>query len=664
MHMKKPFASLRRDDEGVALVAVIGLMAVGLLLSSLILGSVVNGVAFTSSTRAGVQSQASAEAGVAQALAGLRAGTCAAKSGVYQSAPGVFPQYKAVVWSQSSGGTWAPGCPQTGTLAIKILSDGTAQARGAGGQSGNDVSAVEAIFATTPTTITVPATGPAVYAYSSQGFGGGGQLLTLDGSNANIMVNTGSVICDGGAGLQGDVVILNGNLTLSNSCNVKGNIWVSGNVTVSGGLTVGGDIVAGGTLVHTSSGTVGGGLYAGGSVTVSGGGLIKKGITSGGTTSISSRTVDGDVWSIGNVTLGSTTIGGNVTSGGKVTPTSSKIGKSVWANGDYVTNGGVKVGEGVSATLINLTNSGDTIGTTAWSSSSVQMTWSVKINNIVAKSLTTGGGTWTGGAFIDGTATATEWTTIPGSIRARVLNANNVTFQGGKTVLPNGPINGSTPPSPPARPVTPTAPGVPTWVDFKYDLSQWSGYAVKTLSGTCTFQQIMTAVDSFAATSTTPARKGLLDARGCTNGFSLLNDQPRITLSDDLVIFANKFDIQTSTKFQSTVQHKLWLITPDEVANGVPNCPAGGSFYLGGGMSFQQTVDVMVYTPCAISISTSTPWRGQIFGSTVSVSGATQLTFVATGLPGVDLSTGLTSTIPSTAPTWTLASTRNVAVGG
>ena len=657
-------ARLRRDEEGVALVAVIGLMAVGLLLSSLILGSVVNGVSFTSSTRAGVQSQASAEAGVAQALAGLRAGTCAAKAGVYESAPGVFPQYRAVVSSQSSGGTWAPGCPQTGSLAVKISSDGTAEAIGAAGRSGNDVSAVEAIFTTVSTPITVPATGPAVYAYSSQGFGGGGQLLTLDGSNANIMVNSGSVLCDGGAGLQGDVVILNGNLTLSNSCHVKGTIWVSGNVTISGGLTVGGDIIAGGTIVHTSSGTVGGGLYAGGSVTVSGGGLIKKGITSGGTTSISSRTVDGDVWSAGNVTLTSTTIGGNVTSGGKVTPTSTKVGKSVWAVGDYVTSNGVKVGEGVSASLINLTNSGDTIGTTAWSGSSVQMTWSVKLNNIVAKTLTTGGGTWTGGAFIDGTATATEWTTIPGSIRARVLNANNVTFQGGKTVLPNGPINGSAPPSAPTRPTAPTTPGVPTWVDFKYDISQWSGFTVKTLSGNCTFQQIVAAADSFKGVNGAPSVKGLIDARNCTNGFSLLNDEPKIVLSNDLVIFANKFDIGSSTKFQAAVQRKLWLITPDEVANGVPNCPAGGSFTLGGGMSFQQTVDVMIYTPCHVALSTSTPWRGQVFGSTVTVSGGTQLTFVATGLPGVDLSTGLTSTIPSTAPTWTLASTRNVAVGG
>ena len=68
--------SLRSDEAGVALAAVLAFMAAGVLFSAIIAGSVVFAYQFTSSTRSGIQAQASAEAGIAAARAGLIGGTC------------------------------------------------------------------------------------------------------------------------------------------------------------------------------------------------------------------------------------------------------------------------------------------------------------------------------------------------------------------------------------------------------------------------------------------------------------------------------------------------------------------------------------------------------------------------------------------------------------
>ena len=89
---------LRREEDGAGMAAVIGLLAVSLLTTSLVATSVVTATEYTTVTRAGVQSQAAAEAGIADARAGLLTGTCAAKGNQYASAVGATPRYLATVW--------------------------------------------------------------------------------------------------------------------------------------------------------------------------------------------------------------------------------------------------------------------------------------------------------------------------------------------------------------------------------------------------------------------------------------------------------------------------------------------------------------------------------------------------------------------------------------
>ena len=113
--LQTSFRRLREEDHGAGLAAVIGLLAVSLLTTSLVATSVVRATEYTTLTRAGVQSQAAAEAGVAAARAGLLTGTCAAEGNSYESIPGAVPEYVATVWVPGGSG-WVRGCPP-GTAA-------------------------------------------------------------------------------------------------------------------------------------------------------------------------------------------------------------------------------------------------------------------------------------------------------------------------------------------------------------------------------------------------------------------------------------------------------------------------------------------------------------------------------------------------------------------
>ena len=102
-----------RNDNGAAMASVLALILVGALLSILIMSSVITGLGNTTATRASVQAQAAAKAGIAAAYVGLKTGTCASKGGVYESA--TEPKYRATIWF----GT-ARGCPTGGGQYTKV----------------------------------------------------------------------------------------------------------------------------------------------------------------------------------------------------------------------------------------------------------------------------------------------------------------------------------------------------------------------------------------------------------------------------------------------------------------------------------------------------------------------------------------------------------------
>jgi hypothetical protein len=333
------FRRVRDDERGAVMAAVIGLMMVGMLVTTLILSSVVTGLGSTTSTRAGVQSQAAAAAGVDVALAALTTGTSCSATYTSTTAPAYSASLSYTTASTISSSTaWIAGCPTASAQFVKITSVGTALSKGVAGNSTGNTKSIEAIYNRPVADPPISPSGPAIYAYSSQSYGGSGILVSRDGSNdANVMVKTGDVSCSGGAASQGDLVVNNGNLTISGSCGVLGNAWASGTgkgvVSLSGNVSVGGNVV-------------------------------------GNSLSVNSSTVGGSTWTSGTTALGKAIIGGNVTvTAGDITSTNSNtIGKDTWSSGSTtVTNSDWVKGNATAQTLkITGGNIGSSASNSAW----------------------------------------------------------------------------------------------------------------------------------------------------------------------------------------------------------------------------------------------------------------------------------------------------------
>lgn len=542
---------LHREERGAALAAVIGLLALSLATSVVVAGSVISSTSYTSTTRAGVQSQAAAEAGVAAARAGLIAGTCTSKGGVYENTPGATPEYFATVWIPS-GSSWVRACPVGTAYQVRILSTGYAAAEGVAGVSGRDESHLEAILSTVENTAEITASGPAVYAYRSDGFGGSGTLVSVNNSSPSVLVKQGDVECSGSSSGPADWVIDNGSLTISGSCNINGNAWASNTAALSGSVQVSGNVVAN-------------------AISVSG----------------SSR-IGGSAWSTTSSTVsGSSSIGANATAASLTMNSSTTINGSAWVYGDTYMDGGSQI----KGKLTTKTRSGS----------------------------------------------------------------------GGKV----GSQQVYSPSTPPASPyLTPARPFVPDWVDFAYVPSDWPGFTVVTMIGTCTDATIAAA---FATIGSNP---GVIDARSCQAqgsqpaGTFSLGGSTKFGLNNDVAIIANSFDLQGSAGFTASAPRRLWLIIPDSIANHLPDCPVeGGAFNIGGSFSFSTPISTMIYTPCPADIASSIVIRGQLFAGYVSVSGSAQIGYVAIGLPGYNLSTGEDTNVATTEAQRTLVSLRNVEEG-
>jgi hypothetical protein len=259
MFLTRILSRLRDDDRGAALAAVIGLMATGLLLTALVAGSVVTAMGTTSGVRAGVQSQAAAEAGIAAARAGLIAGTCSAQTPLgngapaYVSATGETPEYIASVWRAGASGSWEPGCPTSLATQVRILATGYAQSTGVNGNVARDMTHLEAILSAAITPGQIIATGPAVFAYNAGEFGNGGQLVSLDGETPDVIVKNGDVVCDNNFSATANLVVNGGNLAVDNGCDISGNVWASGTISFANSGEVGGSAVGNGVSMANSS---------------------------------------------------------------------------------------------------------------------------------------------------------------------------------------------------------------------------------------------------------------------------------------------------------------------------------------------------------------------------------------------------------------------------
>lgn len=243
MFLVRKFQVLRDGERGSALAAVIAIFGITMLLAMVAFSATTTAVAFTSGTRAGVQSQAAADAGVAVARAALASKNCEG-TGLYPRTASPEVQYKAQIQYWNGTG-WVSNCPPDTAESVRVVSTGTAASAGTGGNTRGDERSVEAVFAWTPKVPDgITATGAAVYMYN-QGVLNNAELLQDGARTATIMVRNGDVNCTTASRIQGDIIAAAGKIAVGSTCVVDADVRASGTVDISG--KVGGHVSAAGS---------------------------------------------------------------------------------------------------------------------------------------------------------------------------------------------------------------------------------------------------------------------------------------------------------------------------------------------------------------------------------------------------------------------------------
>jgi len=325
---------LERDDRGSALMAVLGVMAVAMIVSVAVASATLSSLGFTGATRAGVQAQSAAEAGIDDAEAKLAKYACNPAS--YRSL--VEPVFSVEVFTQDSGNpTWVLRCPSAATTSIKLKSTGTATATGIGGNKTGDKRVVEAIYLPAVSSA-ISDSGPAVYAYSATGFGGSGTLLSVNGSKPSVLLRHDDVKCDGGGFVTGDLVAADGTITIGGSCSVSGSVWASKKVIIDGGsITVGGNVTSrwagtGDSMLLTGV-RVKGDAWAAGPLKVTWGTVV-DGRATAPSLDLAGGNIKGEAWSAGAATFaGGAEIDGHLTAKSTNSSSSAKGGAKIVAAG-------------------------------------------------------------------------------------------------------------------------------------------------------------------------------------------------------------------------------------------------------------------------------------------------------------------------------------------
>ncbi|MDJ0376022.1 hypothetical protein [Cryobacterium sp. PH31-L1] len=257
-------------DRGSSMLAVIGLMAVAGVATLAIAGSTMNSIGVSSATRAGVQAQAAAEAGIDDALLKLRTAPCNAAT-LGTSAPLPVARVTISHWP-SAIGSWGEGCPVGDAVKqVKIVSTGNAIQNGQAGNSTGDTRTVEVVYNYESKTVAIPAigAGTAIYSYALAGIGGSSKLY-WDGHRATpstlidqaatrpvVQVKTGNSTCASPTAassiFEADFVVEEGTFTAAGSCQIYGNVWAKQDTTTDGSAILWGNLATAGLSTAGSS---------------------------------------------------------------------------------------------------------------------------------------------------------------------------------------------------------------------------------------------------------------------------------------------------------------------------------------------------------------------------------------------------------------------------
>lgn len=321
-------------QSGSALLIVVGVMALGLLISVLLASSLTATFTYSSTSKAGIQAQAAAESGVAAALVGLNTtGSCSSAGGVYVGSG--TPSYRATIWRSMDGATWVKACPDLVTTQVRIISTGYAQGAAVGSANSQNQRIVEATYSFGTGGSGGNSPGAAMYVYAA------GNLDTYQINSSGVIasdvaVTTGDFSCTGPTLIQGTVLVGQGVANLTNNCTIYNSLIASGAINMTSNSQIHGDATSSGAGVTISNvtDTIGGNVYANGPVSTNG-------------------AIVGSVEAVGAVTLvQGSSVGGSIKAGGVVS-ISSSVGGSVTTPEDltFVATGSVSGSITIGGTL-------------------------------------------------------------------------------------------------------------------------------------------------------------------------------------------------------------------------------------------------------------------------------------------------------------------------
>jgi hypothetical protein len=328
--LNRTLSRIGSRERGSALIGVLGIMSVTSVIAVTATSMSMHAVGYTTSTRAGVQAEAAAEAGVDYAAANLATSVCQSQ---YSSttAPifAVNVSYSTLATSPGAvDSSWVAGCPTFQTAArIMLVSSGTASSRGVAGNSSQDVRTVEAIYSYTsaPPSYAVIPSGAALYSYAQIDPTINNMIVNQAGTvRPSIQLLSGSTTCTSGTTITGDVFLGAGGLKATSGCIINGDLWASAGVSITSAAVTGN--------VHANGG-------------------------SGGTSvslATSSR-IDGDIYSQGSVSIDGK-VGGNIVAG--PLSTTAKFGNQASVGGSVVTSGTVSAPLGAIKGTITANQSG------------------------------------------------------------------------------------------------------------------------------------------------------------------------------------------------------------------------------------------------------------------------------------------------------------------
>lgn len=324
-----------RNDRGSAIIGVLGVMGVTGVIALTITSMSFHAVGYSTSTRAGVQAEAAAEAGIDFAAAKLATSICQAQYSS-TSAP-IFVVAIAYSTFQTSPGdtdtSWVSGCPtSTDAKRLKLVSTGWASTLGVAGNSSGNMRKVEAIYPYTPTppAYTIIPSGPAIYAYAQADPTINNLTITqASTTRPSLMYLSGSVTCNSGTTIMGDVILGAGALAITSGCTINGDLSASSVVSIQSGEVTGNvnsaSVQSGISVSLSNSAIVDGNIFAAGPVSVNGkvGGNIVAGPSVGTSTFSSQSSVGGSVISAGAVSASAGVIKGTISmnQSGIITPT-------------------------------------------------------------------------------------------------------------------------------------------------------------------------------------------------------------------------------------------------------------------------------------------------------------------------------------------------------